>query len=118
MEKNKIKSNLYFFTCPKFIEGPVNGHSAFYDYGYRLCSRFWGKGYATEAGKAAFNYCVETMNLKEVYAMADINNTASRNVLEKTGFIFDKTFPYDGSFLWIRGQPITWYEWKAENNAG
>jgi len=33
----------------KFVTVPENGNVNFYDFGYRLNEKFWGKGYATEA---------------------------------------------------------------------
>jgi len=96
----------------KYMEGPVNKHTNYYDFGYRLARRFWGKGYATESSKAALDYGLETLQLKGIYAMTDINNLASRNVLEKVGFNYIETFGYDAAEpIWReRGQPTTWYK--------
>ena len=53
--------------------------------GYRLKKRFWGKGYATELTKALLKYGFENLNLKEIYAVTHPNNSASQNVLIKSG---------------------------------
>lgn len=41
----------------------MNGFTKYYDVGYRLIERYWGKGYATESGKAAVHYAFNTMKL-------------------------------------------------------
>ena len=95
----------------KFMKGPVNKHSDFYDFGYRLAKKFWGKGYATESGIAALQYGIETLQLNDIYAMTDIDNKASRRVLEKLGFKYIETFNYDSDPNWrTEGEPTTWYE--------
>mgnify|MGYP000459923701 CR=1 FL=1 len=41
----------------------MNGFTKYYDIGYRLIKRFWGKGYATESGKAAIDYAFHVLKL-------------------------------------------------------
>ena len=102
------------WTGHKFMKGPVNGHSGFYDFGYRLARRFWGKGYATESGHASLHYGIDTLKFKDIYAMTDVNNTASRKILEKLGFKFIEIFSYDSEPGWRNeGEPATWYKWIA-----
>ena len=67
-----------------FIE-TINGHTNYYDLGYRLPEKHWGKGFATESAKACIQYGFEKMNLENIYAVAAIGNTGSINVLEKSG---------------------------------
>jgi len=100
------------WTGFKFLKGPINGQSDYYDFGYRLSRRFWGKGYATESGRASLNYGIETLQFKDVFAMTDVDNAASRRILEKLGFRYKETFCYDElSPTWRDpGQLATWYE--------
>jgi RimJ/RimL family protein N-acetyltransferase len=70
----------------KFIDKLTNGHTDFYDVGYRLKPQFWGKGYATEATEAWIDYAKETLQLNELFAITHIDNYASQNVLKKCGF--------------------------------
>ncbi len=86
----------------KLMKEPTQGHEEYYDLGYRLLRKHWGKGYATEAAKAWVNYGFEEMNLSEICGRADIGNAASRHVLEKAGleYIDDRDFD---------GQPHAWY---------
>jgi RimJ/RimL family protein N-acetyltransferase len=55
--------------------------------GYFLKRSAWGQGYATETSKRLIRMAFEESPLTEVVATFDIGNVASRNVLEKTGFV-------------------------------
>lgn len=100
------------WTGFKHMIGPANGHTNFCDFGYRLAHRFWGKGYATESGLAAVKYGLRILKLQDIYAMTDVDNIASRRVLEKTGFKLMEIFNYDAEPNWREpGQPTTWYQY-------
>jgi len=47
----------------------------------------WGKGYATEACRRLIRLAFEESSLTEVVATFEVGNIASRNVLEKAGFV-------------------------------
>ena len=98
------------WTGFKLITEEVNGHINHYDFGYRHMRKHWRKGYAYEAAKASLDYGIDILRLKDIYAMTDVENAGSRRILEKLGFRLVEIFPYDGSFVWIHGQPITWYK--------
>jgi ribosomal-protein-alanine N-acetyltransferase len=93
----KSTGNFVGWSGLKLITEPINGRSGYYDLGYRFIKRYWGKGYATEAANAAVQYAWDDLKLRELYAMADMDNKASRRVLEKTGMRFSGEFDYDGS---------------------
>jgi [ribosomal protein S5]-alanine N-acetyltransferase len=80
----------------KIEHTPVNGHSGFFDIGYRLLQIHWGKGYATEATEFFLDYAFNELNAEKVYAYAFESNTASRRVLEKCGLKHVKTFEHNG----------------------
>jgi RimJ/RimL family protein N-acetyltransferase len=104
------------WTGFRFIPETINKHSNYYDFGYRLCSRFWGQGYATESGKAALQYGLQSLQLKDVYAMTHPDNMASRKVLEKIGFNYTGLFPFDCPVYanWRPlGESVTWFELPA-----
>lgn len=86
----------------KLIKEPTNGFLNYHDLGYRFLKRYWGKGYATESANGVIDYAFQRMKLPAIYAIADLEHTASRNVLEKNGFVFVNTFEYDGD-------PHAWY---------
>ena len=67
------------------LEKNVNGHETFIDLGYRLLPRFWGKGYATEAGRALVSYGFEVLKVDRICAYVESNNHASRRVAEQCG---------------------------------
>ncbi len=80
----------------KLYQAEANGHSNFYELGYRFMPKYWGKGYATEASKAILDYGFNVMGLKEIFAMTDINHKASQHVLEKCGMSYIEDFDLDG----------------------
>jgi len=55
--------------------------------GYFLKRSAWGKGYATEACKRIIQMAFEESPLTEVVATFEVGNVASRNVLDKAGFV-------------------------------
>lgn len=98
------------WTGWKFVQQTVNGHANEYDFGYRHLRRYWGQGYAYEAAKAALDYGLDVLGFRGVYAMTDVENGASRHILEKLGFEFKEIIPYDGPPFWRENFPVTWYE--------
>lgn len=58
------------------------------DFGYVFARASWGRGYATEAGRACLCHGFERLGFAEVIADTDLDNHASRRVLEKLGFEF------------------------------
>ncbi len=63
--------------------------------GYCLDEPAWGRGYATEAARAALTWAFETLDLNRVQAEADTRNAASGRVLEKLGFVLEGTLRED-----------------------
>jgi RimJ/RimL family protein N-acetyltransferase len=57
---------------------------------------YWGKGYATEAARAAVRYGFENLKLGRIIALAKPENMASRRVIEKTGMQYVKNAQYWG----------------------
>ena len=93
---DKETDNFIGWSGLKLITTTVNSHSNFYDIGYRLIRRYWGKGYATESALAVMHYGFNQMQLKTIYGMADVDNAASNHVLQKIGLKFVEEFNYDG----------------------
>jgi RimJ/RimL family protein N-acetyltransferase len=54
--------------------------------GYWLGTAYWGRGFGTEAARAAIDFCFETYDGNALFACARVSNPASRNILEKCGF--------------------------------
>jgi [ribosomal protein S5]-alanine N-acetyltransferase len=59
--------------------------------GYRLDSKYWGQGLATEAASAAIKCGFEKFNLPYVLGIVERENVASVRVLEKVGMRHQKT---------------------------
>ncbi|MDO6596579.1 GNAT family N-acetyltransferase [Oceanihabitans sp. 2_MG-2023] len=86
----------------------MNGFTKYYDVGYRLIKQYWGKGYATESGKAAIDYAFKVLKLPEIYATTEIGNQASHNALLKIGLHYIEDFYFEQEQMNLR-----WY--KLEN---
>jgi len=89
-------------------EYSMNGFTKYYDVGYRFMKRYWGKGYATESGKASVNYAFNVLKLPELYATTEVGNLASHNALLKIGLEYVEDFYFEQENLNLR-----WY--KIEN---
>jgi len=53
--------------------------------GYFLSRGSWGKGYATEVGRALLSFGFDQLKLLRIWAWCDTENSASVRVLEKLG---------------------------------
>lgn len=51
--------------------------------GWRLARKYWGNGYATEAGEASLEFAFESLNLNEVYSFTSVANKKSEAVMER-----------------------------------
>jgi RimJ/RimL family protein N-acetyltransferase len=56
------------------------------EFGYWIARRHWGRGYATEAGRAMIEAARHSLRVKRLDAGHFIDNPASGRVLEKLGF--------------------------------
>jgi len=64
--------------------GSVPGEAAL---AFCLAREYWGRGLATEAGRAFVSWGFEELRLKRIVAIAEVGNAASIRVLEKLGFV-------------------------------
>lgn len=67
--------------------------------GYRLMRRCWGRGYATEGGRALVEKAFTGWNVDRVVARTLAGNLASQRVMEKCGLRFEEHFLYPASRL-------------------
>jgi RimJ/RimL family protein N-acetyltransferase len=71
------------------------------EFGYSLARAYWGRGLATEAAAACLRYVFDHLPLTELVARFDSRNIASQRVLEKIGFVYQRTEQHDdGTDLW------------------
>ena len=54
--------------------------------GWRLASRFWGKGYATEAARAVLDFAFDVKNIEAIISFAVVENHRSTAVMKRLGF--------------------------------
>jgi ribosomal-protein-alanine N-acetyltransferase len=66
---------------------------------YVLASSAWGKGYATEIGRALKTHAFEEMALDRLIALIEPENTASERVAEKVGMRLEKEVVRPGGEL-------------------
>lgn len=108
---DKETSEFVGWTGLKYRIDVVNGHTGFYDVGYRLLRKNWGNGYATESAKASLKYAFEVLKLPIVYAMANIENAGSRNVLLKSGLHITAQLDHEGITCdWFELSKDKWME--------
>ncbi len=65
--------------------------------GYRLRRAAWNQGYATEGSRALIRKGFSDLEIQRVFAHTMTVNAASRRVLEKSGLVLVRTFPYEGT---------------------
>lgn len=82
--------------------------------GWRLDPDWWGRGLATEGGRAALRYGFETLHLDEIVSIYEPTNVASGRVMDRLGMkpFCDTTHPSLGSAL--RVYKITAEEWRDQ----
>ncbi len=65
---------------------PYKSETHSYELGFHLREKYWGKGYASEAAKAAIDYSFHILKAKKLYAGHHPQNRASEKLLLKLGF--------------------------------
>jgi ribosomal-protein-alanine N-acetyltransferase len=64
--------------------------------GYRLDSKYWGRGLATEAAQAVRDHAFSDLGLDHVISLIHPDNIASRRVAEKNGMSMEKETVFRG----------------------
>ena len=67
------------------IEARPDGHRV--ALGYVLGRDAWGQGYASEAARSVVRWALDQPLVHRVWAVCDLENTASARVLEKSGMV-------------------------------
>ena len=63
--------------------------------GWRLAAEFWGRGYATEAARAALRFGFQELLLDEIVSFTATDNWPSRRVMERLGMTRDAADDFD-----------------------
>jgi len=75
------------------------GDVPYIDLGYRLAPRFWGHGYATEAGRQVAHHAFFDLGIPHLTALIHPLNLASVRVVEKVGLSLTGTVDTFGGVL-------------------
>lgn len=88
--------------------------------GYTFSPEHWGKGYAVEALSGLVAWLFDTVGVSRVFGMLHPDNTASAQVLERSGFLFEghTRLSYwlgdENSDDWIYGMTRPdWETWRS-----
>jgi RimJ/RimL family protein N-acetyltransferase len=73
--------------------------------GWRLVRSAWGRGYATEAARAAVAYGFDVAGLPEIVSVTAEVNVASRAVMRRLGMVHDPAEDFDHPVL-PEGSPL------------
>jgi RimJ/RimL family protein N-acetyltransferase len=87
---------------------------------WRLAYAHWGKGYATQAARAAFDFGFETLKLMDVVAYTAQTNLGSQAVMRRLGMVHrnDLDFIYPDEALAANLRPQRVYQITAEAFSG
>lgn len=111
----KASGNFVGWSGLKYIREYENNQINFYDVGYRLIPKYWGKGYATESARAAIAYGFKRFQMNEIIGSANVANVRSRRALEKCGLKYVEQFMWKDILCdWLK---ITREEWEQTNKA-
>ena len=101
----KESNELMGWAGLKYNTEMVNNKVNFYDIGYRLNEKFWGKGYASESSFAWLDYGFNVMKINVIQAAAHADNIGSNKILKKIGLKMTENYLEDGVY-W------NWHELK------
>jgi RimJ/RimL family protein N-acetyltransferase len=98
----------YAGVKPAAFDHPLAPHA---EIGWRLVRSAWGKGYASEAGRAALDDVFTRVGLDEVLAYTAIDNRRSQAVMERLGLRRDPMLDFD-----LLNDDVPWHGlvWVAE----
>jgi RimJ/RimL family protein N-acetyltransferase len=105
----------YSGVMPSRPGHPLGPHA---DIGWRLVHSAWGRGYATEAAKAALRDAFERVHLKQVLAYTSVDNLRSQAVIKRLSMQRAATLDYSeplGTGLW-RG--LVWIALPEDEASG
>jgi len=98
------ETNEYIGWCGiQFVTEEENNHINYYDLGYRLHERYWGKGYGYESALPWINYARDELKIDTLTAGAHVENAGSNRILSKLGMSLINEYVWEGN-------PWNWYE--------
>jgi RimJ/RimL family protein N-acetyltransferase len=95
------RCGLYPYRTDAGVLIPGEAMVAFY-----LARPYWGRGLATEAGRAFVRHGFETLGLTRIEAGANAENLASNRVIQKLGFVHLRSGGSDG---------VRWHDYELKH---
>jgi RimJ/RimL family protein N-acetyltransferase len=65
-----------------------------FEIGWRLDSKYWNQGYASEAARSIVHNGFNRFGLNKIVSFTAVGNQRSRRVMEKIGMIYDYNFSH------------------------
>src|SRR5207302_7408073 len=89
---------------------------------WQLHRAFWGRGYATEGGRAGIRYGFEIVGLTRIIAITVPHHTVSRRIMEKCGLTYQGIMPQTDHRMHV-ARDMVWYAinrgaWESLGKAG
>jgi len=115
LKNNKLHESLGSFMVLDMTESKLLGFAKLEiteenpedaELGFMLLPEFWGKGYGREIAEQLMGVAELHPNLSRVYANIDPDNTASRKILLRFGFVSEMIGEIDGLPSEILGRKL------------
>ena len=90
------KSNEFMGWAGLKYERELRKELDYFDLGYRIRPKFWNQGIATECALQLLHYGFVNKELVEIFAAAEVSNSASNHILQKIGMSLIETFEFKG----------------------
>jgi RimJ/RimL family protein N-acetyltransferase len=83
--------------------------------GWRIDPDFWGRGLATEGGRAALRFGFDVLRLDDIVSIYEPENVASGRVMQRLGMRPDRDTVHPKLGVDLRVYRLTADEWRAQN---
>ncbi len=90
----RLASNRELIGFIGFKNGKLEKRGSVETY-YSIYKDYWNNGFGTEALKGMISFGFRTIGLHRIFAGCDIDNTASRTIMEKAGMRFEARWRKD-----------------------
>ena len=85
--------------------------------GWRIDPDYWGRGLATEGGRAALAFGFEVLRLDEIVSICEPENVASERVMLRIGMVLDRDTTHPELGVPLRVYKTSKARWEAEWHA-
>lgn len=97
-----------------YHEDTLDNDSSIYEIGFHLRRKFWGQGYAKEAASAVMKYAFEEKGASKLFAGHHPDNSASRKLLGRLGFLYTGSCYYEPTGLNHPSYELTYEQWRRK----